>query len=49
MYQLFPLTELIPVAVNPGNNCLPKVIEDTAKVNRLLGPQICFTKADGGP
>jgi len=22
-----PLTELIPVAVNPGNNCLPKVIQ----------------------
>ena len=30
------LTELIPVAVNPGNNCLPlpKVIEDTKSDSR---------------
>ena len=29
--MLYPLTELIPVAVNPGNNCLPlpKVITHT--------------------
>jgi len=34
------LTELIPVAVNPGNNCLPlpKVIEDTVSLIPVTKP-----------